>query len=81
MGSVVHAAHVAAHHSDGQHANPSEGRHGSQSDSIKTVFGTVDIDLAAFAGRGALTRKFLLRGSRTNATIKVSRAPLLSRHY
>lgn len=38
----------------------------------KTVFGIVDIDLAAFAGKGRTTRRFLLRGSRTNATIKLT---------
>ncbi|OCF58521.1 hypothetical protein L486_04554 [Kwoniella mangroviensis CBS 10435] len=38
----------------------------------KTVFGIVDIDLAAFAGKGKMTRRFLLKGSRTNATIKLS---------
>jgi hypothetical protein len=36
-----------------------------------TTFGKVDIDLAAFAGRGLTTRKFLLKGSRTNATVKI----------
>jgi hypothetical protein len=35
-------------------------------------FGRVHIDLAAFAGRGRTTRKFLLKGSRTNATVKIS---------
>lgn len=38
----------------------------------RTVFGKVDIDLAAFAGKGKTTRKFLLGGSRTNATIKLT---------
>ncbi|OCF33610.1 hypothetical protein I316_04683 [Kwoniella heveanensis BCC8398] len=38
----------------------------------KSVFGVVDVDLAAFAGKGKMTRRFLLRGSRTNATIKLS---------
>lgn len=38
----------------------------------RTVFGKVDIDLAAFAGRGKTTRKFLLAGSRTNATIRLT---------
>jgi hypothetical protein len=38
----------------------------------RTVFGKVDIDLAAFAGRGKTTRKFLLGGSRTNATIRLT---------
>lgn len=37
-------------------------------------FGVVDIDLAGFAGKGRTTRRFLLRGSRTNATIRVSLA-------
>jgi hypothetical protein len=35
-------------------------------------FGRVNIDLAAFAGRGRTTRKFLLKGSRTNATVQIS---------
>lgn len=38
----------------------------------RTVFGKVDIDLAAFAGRGKTTRKFLLNGSRTNATVRLT---------
>lgn len=38
----------------------------------RTIFGKVDIDLAAFAGRGKTTRKFLLGGSRTNATVKLT---------
>ena len=54
-------------------ANPSE-RGNSGAELEKTVFGAVDIDLAAFAGKGKLTRRFLLRGSRTNATIKASAA-------
>ena len=72
LSSVMHAAHTAAHHVDGKHGNPSEGRQQSASETYKTMFGSVDIDLAAFAGKGLMTRKFLLRGSRTNATIKVS---------
>lgn len=36
-----------------------------------STFGKVNIDLAAFAGKGKTTRKFLLKGSRTNATIKI----------
>lgn len=35
-------------------------------------FGTIDIDLAPFAGKGRMTRRFLLKGSRTNATVKVT---------
>ena len=38
----------------------------------RTIFGIVDVDLAAFAGKGRTTRRFLLKGSRTNATVKVS---------
>lgn len=37
-----------------------------------TPFGRVNIDLAAFAGRGRTTRKFLLTGSRTNATVQIT---------
>lgn len=37
----------------------------------KSVFGVVDIDLAPFAGKGRVQRRFLLRGSRTNAVVKV----------
>jgi hypothetical protein len=37
-----------------------------------TAFGRVDIDLAAFAGKGRTTRKFLLKGSRTNATVQIT---------
>jgi hypothetical protein len=33
------------------------------------VFGTVEFDLAQFAGRGKVNRRFLLRGSRTNAVV------------
>ncbi|ORX41158.1 hypothetical protein BD324DRAFT_606802 [Kockovaella imperatae] len=70
--SALHAAHVANHQGDGKHGNPSEGRQGSQAETLKTAFGMVDFDLAPFAGKGPTTRRFLLRGSRTNATIKVS---------
>lgn len=35
-------------------------------------FGMIDIDLAPFAGKGRMTRRFLLKGSRTNATVKVT---------
>jgi hypothetical protein len=70
LGSVLSAAHHAAHpHGT---ANPSEGKKGTSGE--KTIFGIVDVDLAAFAGKGKTTRRFLLRGSRTNATIKVSSA-------
>ena len=49
------------------------GRHGSHHAKAKvTAFGRVDIDLAAFAGRGRTTRKFLLGGSRTNASVQIS---------
>lgn len=39
---------------------------------IKSVFGVVDLDLAAFAGKGRVTRRFLLRGSRTNAVVRLT---------
>jgi hypothetical protein len=65
---------TAAHHAADGKGNPSERSH--HADSEKMVFGIVDIDLAAFAGRGKTSRRFLLKGSRTNATIKVS--PLTS---
>ncbi|GFZ48244.1 hypothetical protein JCM24511_05992 [Saitozyma sp. JCM 24511] len=68
LGSVLSAAHHAAHpHGT---ANPSEGKKSTSGE--KTVFGIVDVDLAAFAGKGKTTRRFLLRGSRTNATIKLT---------
>lgn len=38
----------------------------------RTVFGIVEIDLAPFAGKGRMMRRFLLKGSRTNATVKVA---------
>ena len=68
MASVIHAVHHV-HHSEGK--NPSE-RNSGNAESHKTIFGTVDVDLAAFAGKGKTTRSFLLRGSRTNATIKLT---------
>lgn len=74
LGSVLAAAHHAAHpHGT---ANPSEGKKTTSGE--KTIFGIVDVDLAAFAGKGKTTRRFLLRGSRTNATIKVSSAQCLN---
>jgi hypothetical protein len=39
-------------------------------------FGTVHVDLAPFAGKGKLTRRFLLMGSKTNATVKVCHSSL-----
>lgn len=36
------------------------------------LFGYVNIDLAPFADLGPVTRKFLLKYSKTNATIRVS---------
>ncbi|KAL7421336.1 hypothetical protein Q5752_004221 [Cryptotrichosporon argae] len=39
---------------------------------LKSVYGWVDIDLAPFAGLGPTTRKFLLRNSKTNATIRIT---------
>lgn len=65
---MMHAVHAHVH---GDHRNPSE-KHTTSGETQKTVFGTVDIDLAAFAGKGRMTRRFLLVGSRTNATIKLS---------
>lgn len=67
----------AVHHIDYANGNPSElgggkASRGMTTDGEKAVFGMVDIDLAAFAGKGRTTRRFLLKGSRTNATIKVS---------
>ena len=63
---AIQAAKI--HHQDKHHS--AKGNNGA--DTHKTVFGTVDIDLAAFAGKGRMTRRFLLVGSRTNATIKLS---------
>jgi len=46
-------------------------------ESVKTpsgkdvLFGFVNIDLAPFADQGPVTRKFLLKNSKTNATIRV----------
>lgn len=60
--------HTGRHnHSRGQGHSPTSAPKGE-----RTVFGKVDIDLAAFAGRGKTTRKFLLVGSRTNATVKLT---------
>jgi hypothetical protein len=67
MASVIHAVHHVHH----EGKNPSE-RNSGNAESHKTIFGTVDVDLAAFAGKGKTTRSFLLRGSRTNATIKLT---------
>lgn len=62
----------AVHHAHKYGGNPSEGSgKGSHSQAEKTVFGTVNIDLAPFAGRGKTTRRFLLRSSRTNAVVRV----------
>ena len=69
LSSMLQAQHQL-NHGDGKQ-NPSERGSGS-SDSVKTSFGTVNIDLAPFAGKGPLTRQFLLDGGRTNAMIKVS---------
>lgn len=71
LSSMVAAAHHASH-TDKKDSNPSEGNKGKNVHKEKTVFGVVDLDLAAFAGKGRNTRRFLLRGSRTNATIKAS---------
>jgi len=51
---------------DGQPGEHKKAGHG------RIHFGTVHVDLAAFAGKGRLTRRFLLEGSKTNATVKVS---------
>jgi hypothetical protein len=37
----------------------------------RLLFGTVEFDLAQFAGKGKVNRRFLLRGSRTNAVVAV----------
>ena len=52
------------HEKTGQHSHHPKGK--------PTAFGRVHIDLAAFAGRGRTTRKFLLKGSRTNATVQIT---------
>lgn len=49
-----------------------EQRHGKHP--ADTLFGYVNVDLAPFADLGPTTRKFLLKGSKTNATIRVSLA-------
>jgi len=66
-----HTLHAAHHAGKDDGKNPSE-RSASNADTHKTTFGVVDVDLAAFAGKGRMTRRFLLRGSRTNAVIKLS---------
>ena len=69
LGSIVQAIH----HADHGKGNPSELGKALKgfTDGEKTIFGVVDVDLAAFAGKGRTTRRFLLKGSKTNATIKV----------
>ncbi|EIW69885.1 hypothetical protein TREMEDRAFT_61656 [Tremella mesenterica DSM 1558] len=58
---------AAAHHAQRLPGNPSEaGKRGE-----KESYGWVDIDLAMFAGRGRVTRRFLLQG-RTNALVKLT---------
>lgn len=37
----------------------------------RSLFGNLDLDLAAFAEKGVVTRRYLLKGSKSNATIKV----------
>jgi hypothetical protein len=54
------------HEKNGPHSHPHQPKGKS------TAFGRVHIDLAAFAGRGRTTRKFLLKGSRTNATVQIT---------
>ena len=75
VGSMLQAIHHADH-ANGK-GNPSELGKGSReaTNGGKSIFGIVDVDLAVFAGKGKMTRSFLLRGSKTNATIKVSDAP------
>ncbi|WVF68150.1 hypothetical protein IAT40_002913 [Kwoniella sp. CBS 6097] len=67
LGSTLAAVHIA----DKKDYHPSEAGD-KRENREKTVFGVVDVDLAAFAGKGRMTRRFLLRGSRTNATIKLT---------
>lgn len=73
-GSMVQTVHHANH----EKGNPSElGKAPKGStDGEKSIFGMVDVDLAAFAGKGRTTRRFLLKGSKTNATVKVSQRSL-----
>lgn len=75
LGSMVQAIH----HVDHGKGNPSELGKTNRvtANEEKTTFGIVDVDLAAFAGKGRTTRRFLLKGSKTNATIKVSETKCL----
>ena len=70
VGSKLQAIHQADHGK----GHPSELSKGSRegANGGKSIFGIVDVDLAVFAGKGKMSRSFLLRGSKTNATIKVS---------
>ncbi|WWD20570.1 hypothetical protein CI109_105046 [Kwoniella shandongensis] len=61
----------APDHDTKKHATGVEGAK-ARVEKTKTVFGVVDVDLAAFAGKGRMTRRFLLKGSRTNATVKLT---------
>jgi hypothetical protein len=38
----------------------------------KTVLGIVHINLAEYVGKGPVTRRYLLRESKTNATLKLT---------
>jgi hypothetical protein len=71
----THAHAHAQGEKEGEESGKHE-KHGSQPHSHPkgkpTAFGRVHIDLAAFAGRGRTTRKFLLKGSRTNATVQIT---------
>ncbi|KAK4686661.1 hypothetical protein P7C73_g3468, partial [Tremellales sp. Uapishka_1] len=60
-GAILHAVHQVE-----------KGNLKDKTGGEKMIFGIVDVDLAAFAGKGKLTRRFLLAGSRTNATIKLT---------
>jgi hypothetical protein len=69
--------HPSTHaHAQGEKEEEESGKHektGQHHPKGKsTAFGRVHIDLAAFAGRGRTTRKFLLKGSRTNATVQIT---------
>ncbi|WVR08459.1 hypothetical protein IAU60_005514 [Kwoniella sp. DSM 27419] len=71
MDEALSTAIAVVHQADKKDHTPTESGIRKESRE-KTVFGIVDVDLAAFAGKGKMTRRFLLRGSRTNATIKLS---------
>ena len=68
----------ATHNTQGEKDEEESGKHDKNGPNPHhpkgkpTAFGRVHIDLAAFAGRGRTTRKFLLKGSRTNATVQIT---------